>query len=322
MIHLARHGQTAYNAEGRFQGHLPVPLDETGPRAGARARRGRRRRRGPHARVQPARRARARRPAIVAARIGLAPEEDARFTETDTGDWTDRSFAEIQRRGPRGLPPLRDLRPDLPLPRRRVVRRAVRPRAGRARATSAPAPPTCRRSSSATAACIRLALAVATGDHTDRRPRDRQRDAGDRVSRLAGVRLRRARARDVRRVLRRPAAQGDAVGRRRVPPQRRSSRRTATAASTARRCASRSASAAASSLAVVDADGDEVRELIDDDTFLPYREIRARWDGRDDDGRARARRRATATASRSPTRAARRDPGVGPPRHDAAARRA
>jgi broad specificity phosphatase PhoE len=30
MIHLARHGQTAYNAEGRFQGHLPVPLDETG----------------------------------------------------------------------------------------------------------------------------------------------------------------------------------------------------------------------------------------------------------------------------------------------------
>ena len=30
MIHLARHGQTAFNAEGRFQGHLPVPLDDTG----------------------------------------------------------------------------------------------------------------------------------------------------------------------------------------------------------------------------------------------------------------------------------------------------
>jgi len=39
------------------------------------------------------------------------------------------------------------------------------------------------------------------------------------------------------------------------------------------------------SLAVVDGDGDEVRELIDDDTFRPYREIRARWDGRDDGGR-------------------------------------
>jgi N,N-dimethylformamidase beta subunit-like protein len=38
------------------------------------------------------------------------------------------------------------------------------------------------------------------------------------------------------------------------------------------------------SLAVVDADGDEVRELIDDDRFLPYREIRARWDGLNDDG--------------------------------------
>jgi hypothetical protein len=38
------------------------------------------------------------------------------------------------------------------------------------------------------------------------------------------------------------------------------------------------------SVAVVDADGDEVRELIDDDTFLPYREIRARWDGLNDDG--------------------------------------
>jgi probable phosphoglycerate mutase len=29
-VYLARHGQTAYNRLGRFQGHLPVPLDETG----------------------------------------------------------------------------------------------------------------------------------------------------------------------------------------------------------------------------------------------------------------------------------------------------
>jgi hypothetical protein len=37
-------------------------------------------------------------------------------------------------------------------------------------------------------------------------------------------------------------------------------------------------------VAVVDADGDEVRELITERTVLPYREVRARWDGRDDDG--------------------------------------
>ena len=30
MIHLARHGQTAYNREGRFQGLLHVPLDDMG----------------------------------------------------------------------------------------------------------------------------------------------------------------------------------------------------------------------------------------------------------------------------------------------------
>jgi N,N-dimethylformamidase beta subunit-like protein len=38
-------------------------------------------------------------------------------------------------------------------------------------------------------------------------------------------------------------------------------------------------------LTVVDADGDAVRELIGGRTFLPYREIRARWDGLDADGR-------------------------------------
>jgi broad specificity phosphatase PhoE len=37
---------------------------------------------------------------VVAERIGLQPREDARFMETDAGDWTDRSFAEIQREAP------------------------------------------------------------------------------------------------------------------------------------------------------------------------------------------------------------------------------
>jgi len=29
-VFLARHGQTAYNLEGRFQGQQPIPLDDTG----------------------------------------------------------------------------------------------------------------------------------------------------------------------------------------------------------------------------------------------------------------------------------------------------
>ena len=102
MIHLARHGQTAFNAEGRFQGHLPVPLDDTGraqaaelaeTAAGVELR---------SLWCSPL--ARARETAdIVAARIGLEPVEDARFAETDTGDWTGRSFAEIRAEDPEGF---------------------------------------------------------------------------------------------------------------------------------------------------------------------------------------------------------------------------
>lgn len=101
-IHLARHGQTAYNHEGRFQGHLPVPLDATGRQQAAAL---------AEAAAQvtlrslwcsPLERARET-AAIVAARIGLRPQEDARFAETDTGDWTDRSFAEIRVEDPEGF---------------------------------------------------------------------------------------------------------------------------------------------------------------------------------------------------------------------------
>jgi len=98
-IYLARHGQTAYNLEGRFQGHLPVPLDDTG-RAQA---------------LELAERAaahdfaalwcspllRARETAdAVAWRTGLTPREDARLAETDAGAWTDRSFAEVGAQAP------------------------------------------------------------------------------------------------------------------------------------------------------------------------------------------------------------------------------
>lgn len=96
-VYLARHGETAYNHEGRFQGQQPVPLNDTG-RAQA---------------AELAERAvaygfralwcspllRARETAdIVAAKLGLEPKEDARLMETDAGDWTNLTFAEVRGR--------------------------------------------------------------------------------------------------------------------------------------------------------------------------------------------------------------------------------
>jgi broad specificity phosphatase PhoE len=98
-VYLARHGQTAYNLEGRFQGHLPVPLDETG-RAQANELAERAAAHGFQALwSSPLLRARET-AAAVARRIGLTPREDARLAETDAGDWTDRSFAEVRALAP------------------------------------------------------------------------------------------------------------------------------------------------------------------------------------------------------------------------------
>jgi broad specificity phosphatase PhoE len=99
QVYLARHGQTAYNLEGRFQGQQQIPLDDTG-RAQA---------------LELAERAapigfralwtspliRARETAdAVAARTGLVPVEDPRLMETDAGDWTNRSFVEVRGESP------------------------------------------------------------------------------------------------------------------------------------------------------------------------------------------------------------------------------
>jgi broad specificity phosphatase PhoE len=102
VIWLARHGQTAYNHERRFQGHLPVPLNETGrEQAHALAREAARREWGalwcsPLERALETAR-------IVGAAIGLEPVPDERFAETDCGDWTGRSFAEMEAEDPAGF---------------------------------------------------------------------------------------------------------------------------------------------------------------------------------------------------------------------------
>jgi broad specificity phosphatase PhoE len=98
-VYLARHGQTAYNLEGRFQGQLPVPLDDTG-RAQA-AELAERAAAHDFCALWSSPLLRARETAdILARRLGLEPREDARLMETDAGDWTDRSFAEVQAEAP------------------------------------------------------------------------------------------------------------------------------------------------------------------------------------------------------------------------------
>ena len=162
MIHLARHGQTAYNAEGRFQGHLPVPLDDTGREQA-------RQLAETVADVEvralvcsPL--ARARETAdIVAARIGMEPEEDARFAETETGDWTGRSFAEVKAEDPEGFRRFQVSDPEFRYPRgESFAEQSDRVQDGlrdlRARPGALPALVVCHRG------VIRLALAVALGD--------------------------------------------------------------------------------------------------------------------------------------------------------------
>jgi len=98
-VYLARHGQTAYNLEGRFQGHLPVPLDDTGREQAAEL--AERAAAYDFAALWCSPLLRARETAdVVARRIGLQPREDVRLVETDAGNWTDRSFAEVHAEAP------------------------------------------------------------------------------------------------------------------------------------------------------------------------------------------------------------------------------
>lgn len=99
QVYLARHGQTAYNLEGRFQGQQEIPLDDVG-RAQAVQLAGRAVSYGFAALwSSPLLRARET-AAAVAERTGLAPLFDARLMETDAGDWTDRSFADVMAEAP------------------------------------------------------------------------------------------------------------------------------------------------------------------------------------------------------------------------------
>jgi broad specificity phosphatase PhoE len=93
-VALARHGETPYNAQRRFQGHLPVGLSDRGREQAHELARLAAQREWAALYCSPLHRARETAD-IVGAVIGRHPIEDARFAETDTGDWTDRFFDEV-----------------------------------------------------------------------------------------------------------------------------------------------------------------------------------------------------------------------------------
>ncbi|TMK42374.1 MAG: histidine phosphatase family protein [Actinobacteria bacterium] len=114
-VFLARHGETDYNLHRRFQGWLAVPLNERGRRqalelaeeAAARNFRA----------LWCSSLLRARQTAdIVGERLGLEPHEDPRLAETDSGDWTDRDFAEVQAAEPERFAAFVGADPDFAFP--------------------------------------------------------------------------------------------------------------------------------------------------------------------------------------------------------------
>ena len=101
MIALARHGETTWNKDRRFQGQLDVPLSDRG-------------REQAHALAEQAAAeplnalytsplVRAKETAeIVGRRIGLEPREDPRLKEVDVGDWERRLKDDVKRDDPDG----------------------------------------------------------------------------------------------------------------------------------------------------------------------------------------------------------------------------
>jgi broad specificity phosphatase PhoE len=97
---LARHGQSTWNADGRWQGHADPPLSELGERQAADAVvvLHARATAGPSIdRVWASSLTRARRTAeIIAAGLGLEVAVDPRLQEVDAGEWTGMTRAEIE----------------------------------------------------------------------------------------------------------------------------------------------------------------------------------------------------------------------------------
>ena len=95
QIYLARHGQTVWNVEGRYQGRLDSPLTDTG-HAQARSTAETMRGRGVERLLcSPLGRARAT-ARVVENAIGVAAEVDCDLAESDVGRWEGLTRAEVE----------------------------------------------------------------------------------------------------------------------------------------------------------------------------------------------------------------------------------
>ncbi len=103
-VFLARHGETAFNAEHRFQGQLDVPLNDAGrAQAAALAERVAAELPGLGA-LYASPLARARETAeAVGRRLGIAPRFDARFMELHVGEWQGRLYSDVRAADPDGF---------------------------------------------------------------------------------------------------------------------------------------------------------------------------------------------------------------------------
>jgi broad specificity phosphatase PhoE len=99
VIFLARHGETDYNAQRRFQGQGDVPLNARGIEQARELAKLAAQREWAALWASPIVRAR-QTAEIVAEAIGLTPRYDMRFAEHDVGRWQDLLFDDVEREEP------------------------------------------------------------------------------------------------------------------------------------------------------------------------------------------------------------------------------
>jgi broad specificity phosphatase PhoE len=111
-VWIARHAESTWNAEGRWQGQGDPPLSGLGERQ-AEALAERLLRRGVHTLIASDLARAAQTAKIAGKRLGLEPRFEARLRERDVGAWSGLSHAEITSRFPNELSRMRAGDPDL-----------------------------------------------------------------------------------------------------------------------------------------------------------------------------------------------------------------